>query len=75
MPMVHICGIICGINLKYPYYRCECDKGYELAKGTCEDINECLDSPCSDTERCSNVEGEFFPEKDAKKYIVVAMRL
>ena len=38
---------------------CVCETGYELARGTCEDIDECLDDPCSDTERCSNIEGLF----------------
>ena len=40
--------------------RCDCNKGYELVHGSCEDINECLDDPCEDTERCSNVEGQHF---------------
>lgn len=36
---------------------CDCNEGYEFLFGTCEDINECLDNPCDDTERCSNIEG------------------
>ena len=36
---------------------CVCDTGYELTKGTCKDVDECLDNPCSDTERCSNIAG------------------
>ena len=48
------------LSRKIYFVSCVCDKGYELLKGTCEDINECLDDPCSDTERCSNVEGSIF---------------
>eukprot|EP01125_Pyxidicula_operculata_P013176 TRINITY_DN4359_c0_g2_i3.p1 TRINITY_DN4359_c0_g2~~TRINITY_DN4359_c0_g2_i3.p1 ORF type:complete len:1736 (-),score=241.48 TRINITY_DN4359_c0_g2_i3:164-5371(-) len=37
---------------------CVCDSGYHLNSSyDCEDINECLDAPCSHT--CTNVAGSF----------------
>ena len=38
-------------------HSCDCKEGYYEDQGTCKDVDECADNPCSDSERCSNLEG------------------
>ncbi|XP_048727710.2 uncharacterized protein LOC125645867 [Ostrea edulis] len=38
-------------------YACACQNGYVEASGTCNDVDECVDHPCS--QLCTNIPGSF----------------
>ncbi|MEN0063355.1 MAG: calcium-binding EGF-like domain-containing protein [Myxococcota bacterium] len=39
--------------------RVECPTGFVDVKGVCEDIDECVDSPCDENATCTNLDGTF----------------
>ncbi|KAJ8890121.1 hypothetical protein PR048_009628 [Dryococelus australis] len=38
---------------------CRCGSGFKTGPGGCQDINECEDSPCHPTAKCSNTPGSY----------------
>ena len=40
-------------------YVCSCAPGYTKSGGDCNDIDECLDKPCSDKATCKNAPGSY----------------
>ena len=40
-------------------FECECNAGYSGNGMTCDDVDECLASPCSETAECQNSLGSY----------------
>ena len=54
----HLCNQNCADT--EGAYDCSCIDGFELVNQfTCEDVNECLNSPCEADEECTNISGSY----------------